>query len=408
MKIALVVSRFPPSVGGGETLTYELAVKLTQLGHTVTVVTNACQERKHHKYNFKIIEIEGFEQEKLDLNKSLPALYHTFKTLDVDIVHVFNYLPLILLQQVINTRHRFKIVFTVYTTPIMNKRVFGAFDDYKAELFFAQKIFNSKQYSLLINLSKYYQSCLNAFAGKKLKNVLIPCGVDLDLFNTKVKSNIRKRYSINPSNKLILCTSRFIPRKGLQFLIEALKYLDPTYKLFLSGSAKPADKKTFNSLMRLIKKYHLQKRIILSNKVFDYEEMPMLYRASDVFVIPSEFEGFGMVSVEAMACGVPVVGTNVPGVNEAITKNHNGILVPFANAKAIADAVKNVLSDDVLRNKLIKNGLNTVKKLYSLEHFILKHEIQYKKLLKKRYRQSRPLKLRRIDISEKAYLDYVN
>ena len=372
-------------MGGGETLTYQLAHKLAEKGHQITLITNKHPLRDCSKFKFKIIEIEGFDEDNINLNKAIPSLYNVIKNLDTDILHVYNYVPFFLLNQLLEDDLKFKIVWTVYNTPLVGKRVFGVLKDYKSELFLARKLLNSKAYSFLINVSRYYDSSSKVIAGSTIPSVLIRCGVDLEIFKPSLRSNFRSKYSISKKDKLILCTSRFTPRKGVEHLIKAMTYLDKDYKLFLTGSAKPTDQDVFDRIINLINDLGLKDRVILPKEVFDYEDMPKLYKASDVFVIPSQFEGFGIVSIEAMACGIPVIGTNVPGVNEVITNGYNGLLVPFGNSKAIVTAIRRIVEDKKLSNKLSVQALDFVRREHNLEEFVYEHLQSYQKLFRKQY-----------------------
>lgn len=84
----------------------------------------------------------------------------------------------------------------------------------------------------------------------------------------------------------------------------------------------------------------------------------------DVLVLPSEAEGFGLVLIEAMAAGVPVVGTNVPGIRDVIVDGENGLLVAVREPKALADVVRRVFDDRALRDRIVAGGLKSVKERY--------------------------------------------
>ena len=84
-----------------------------------------------------------------------------------------------------------------------------------------------------------------------------------------------------------------------------------------------------------------------------------------LLVLPSEAEGFGLVLIEAMAAGVPVVATDVPGIRDVVTNGVNGLLVPVGSPAALTAAIERVLSDANLRHNLIENGLKTVREKFS-------------------------------------------
>lgn len=90
----------------------------------------------------------------------------------------------------------------------------------------------------------------------------------------------------------------------------------------------------------------------------------------DVLVLPSDAEGFGLVLIEAMATGVPVIGTNVPGIRDVIEDGVSGRLVPPRNPIALANAIQKVLNDPLLKEKLIQGGLERVRKNYDWSAWI--------------------------------------
>jgi glycosyltransferase involved in cell wall biosynthesis len=95
------------------------------------------------------------------------------------------------------------------------------------------------------------------------------------------------------------------------------------------------------------------------------EDMQKCYNQTDVYVNAAWYEGFGLPSLEAMACGVPVVQADNQGLNGVIRNKENCILVPPAEPAAMAEAIKHVLTDESVRSRMVTNGLNTAKE-YSI------------------------------------------
>ncbi len=95
--------------------------------------------------------------------------------------------------------------------------------------------------------------------------------------------------------------------------------------------------------------------------------MPNVYRGSDIFVLPSQNETFGQVFIEAMSCGVPVIGTKVGGIPEIISDNYNGFLVPPDDESILAQKIERLLNDSLLREKFINAGIQTVTEKFTSE-----------------------------------------
>jgi glycosyltransferase involved in cell wall biosynthesis len=114
------------------------------------------------------------------------------------------------------------------------------------------------------------------------------------------------------------------------------------------------------------------------------EDVVSAYAAMDVFVLPSRDEGFGLVFLEAMAMGVPVVGTRVIGSEDAVDHGVTGLLVPYAEPAALARAVRSLLDDPALARRLRDTATERVRRLYSREQCAAQVEALYREMLEAR------------------------
>jgi glycosyltransferase involved in cell wall biosynthesis len=112
-------------------------------------------------------------------------------------------------------------------------------------------------------------------------------------------------------------------------------------------------------LTRLIRKRNLQQHITIL-ETSPHSEIPKHLSAADVFVLPSLSEGLGLVTLEALATGVPVIATRVGGIQDILIDGYNGLLVEPRDAKSLAKAVLRILSDASLKNRITKAGLKTI------------------------------------------------
>jgi glycosyltransferase involved in cell wall biosynthesis len=113
-----------------------------------------------------------------------------------------------------------------------------------------------------------------------------------------------------------------------------------------------------------IRKMGLQKRVIYMGYV-TREKLIQLYKNATVHVLPSHYEGFPTVLLEAMSCGLPVVATNIGGNNEVISSGVNGLLVPPKCPEAMADAILRLIGDASLREQIGKAARKTVEDNYT-------------------------------------------
>ncbi|VVB89281.1 Trehalose synthase [uncultured archaeon] len=208
-----------------------------------------------------------------------------------------------------------------------------------------------------VNSTATRDSVISKKIVKKLK--IIPMGVDLNLFNPDTVSKINKTPITD--DLVILTVGRLSEEKGIKFLIEAMPAIlkdIPAVKLMIVGDG-PERK----NLEQIVKRYDLT-NVIFVGTVLN-EDMNKFYKKADVFVLPSLREGLGVVLLEAMACGIPVIGSNIGGITDIIRNKENGLLVEPENPKDIADKIIMLLSEEKLKQKFSKNGLETVKEKFS-------------------------------------------
>jgi glycosyltransferase involved in cell wall biosynthesis len=146
----------------------------------------------------------------------------------------------------------------------------------------------------------------------------------------------------------------------------------PNTKLKIVG-----DGSEVNFLKDLADKINISNSVIFFGK---FTNVIPFYSRMDIFVLPSILEGFGIVLLEAMAAGIPVVATNVDGIKEVVINMTNGLLVPSKNPEAIAQAVMRLIEDPELTNKIVVNGFERAKQ-FDIQNHIMKLEQLYANLL---------------------------
>jgi rhamnosyl/mannosyltransferase len=199
---------------------------------------------------------------------------------------------------------------------------------------------------------------------------VVPYGIDLDLFrrtpeHTRAAEKLRARHG---TRRVILAVGRLIYYKGFEVAIRALERL-PDVDLVIVGQG-PLRK----PLEDLAKTLGVAGRVNFEGERLNEEIVPY-YLASDVYVLPSvaPSEAFGIVQIEAMACGLPVVNTSLPsGVPYVSRDGETGFTVPPGDAGALASAVSRLLSDDALRRRLGDAGRERAHAEFSKETLALR------------------------------------
>ena len=169
---------------------------------------------------------------------------------------------------------------------------------------------------------------------------VVPCGVDLERFTPE---GPRAERSSRPR---IVSVGRMVPRKGFDILIEALTAVPGAELVIVGGPDRAglADDAEAGRLLALAERLGVADRVQMCGAV-SRGDMPALLRSADVVACTPWYEPFGIVPVEAMACGVPVLATAVGGMLDTVVDGGTGLLVPPRNPRACADALNAMLSD---------------------------------------------------------------
>lgn len=232
------------------------------------------------------------------------------------------------------------------------------------------KIINSLS-NKIIAISRVVADVIVEREGSKAeKVVVIPHGFYLDTFKTDAKAvqTVKDRYDLNGHYPVVGVISRFIHWKGIQDVIPAFEKLLETYpqgKLVLANARGPYSAELYKLLE--------EKLPAESYKVIAFEgDVFALYGAFDVFVhvpVNRDFEAFGQIYVESLAMGVPSVFTLSGIAHDFIKDGENALVVPYQKPEAVAEAIKLILQDGELRNKIVKRGREDVLKMFHAERF---------------------------------------
>ena len=201
----------------------------------------------------------------------------------------------------------------------------------------------------------------------------IPFGIDMQIFIPKIKIDCRQKLGISPGNKVIAFRDpglRADKYKGMRWLLEALKIYEPnertTLLIFEDGAG----------FLDLSPKYD-----VITTGWVDGDDLVGALSAADVFLMPSIQEAFGLMAVEAMACGTPVIvfdGTSLPDV---IKSPLGGLTVTAKDSVALAGAIKKILENDELRSNLGKKARQIAETEYSVMRYAQRHIELYEEVI---------------------------
>lgn len=291
----------------------------------------------------------------------LSELYYTFKIMrkeKIDIIHSHWIIPSGLIggamrkifkKPHITTAHAGD-VFTIRRSKILS--IVGSF------------VFKNSDY--VTANSKYTKEVIISIEGRIKNNVeIVPMGVDISRFNPKKASDLGNLFT---AKYQILSVGRLVEKKGIKHLIMAMKYVVkvfPDAKLIIGGSGPEKD-----ILEDISERCGLNEKVIFVGYIKN-SDLPKYYASSDIFVLTSieteagDTEGLGVVLLEAMASGTPVIGSEMGGITDIIEDGETGLLAKPGNPEDIADKIIRLLRDERERERLSENGLKVVKEKFS-------------------------------------------
>lgn len=189
--------------------------------------------------------------------------------------------------------------------------------------------------------------------------LVIPGGVDLDQFSPRPQAAARQDLGLDADAKIVLFVGRIQRLKGVEVLLRAVAKLDS--RLVIVGG-RPGNSQETREIARL---QHLAARLGVADRTHfvgavAHEQLPTYYSAADVLAMASSYESFGLVAVESLACGTPVVATRVGGLRSIVRDGETGLLVPWRDADLFAERLRRVLTDTQLRIQLATNARDSV------------------------------------------------
>jgi len=352
MKLCIVVPYFTPYVRGNE---YGLAESLTKLGYDVTVIASRGKApREIVKLSITNYQLRS-ASEKYDFNfkvKYLPTILDIGENPVVSGLDLEGY-DVALLQEDYPfichkayreaKKHGIKTILSSERTyyPEGLKGVF---------LKILDKVKN-EELRERVNVLTAHCSAAKDFMERELRVKrevkVIHVGVDTVLFKPMERTG---EYLAEGKFK-ILTVARLHRYKGLEYLIEAMQLLRevPEVKLYILGKGPEEE-----NLQNLVNEFGLERRVEFIREAIPNYEMPFLYSECDVYVQPSIIEPYGIAVLEAMACGKPVVGTKVGGIQDTIKDGETGFLVEPGNADEVADRIT-ILKDEDKRAEIGKS-----------------------------------------------------
>jgi len=216
---------------------------------------------------------------------------------------------------------------------------------------------------------------------------IIPCGTDIHRFGSIDKQAARASLGIDPDALMVFYVGRFDPRKGIETLVRAVGQSklrgNKNIQLVIGGGSRPgqSDGKERDRIEGIVAELGMSDFTSFPGRLGD-DILPAYYAAADVCVVPSHYEPFGLVAIEAMASGTPVVASDVGGLQFTVIPEETGLLAQPKDEVAFAAAIDRILSNPEWRNQLGLAARERVEQKFSWDGVAHQLSDLYIKLLK--------------------------
>jgi glycosyltransferase involved in cell wall biosynthesis len=238
----------------------------------------------------------------------------------------------------------------------------------------------------VVATSPQEQDHMRALVSTKGNIDIIPCGTDIRRFGAINKQKARSVLGIDPDALMVFYVGRFDPRKGIETLVRAVGQSqlrgNKNLKLVIGGGSRPgqSDGKERDRIEGIVAELGMSDITTFPGRLGD-EILPAYYAAADVCVVPSHYEPFGLVAIEAMASGTPVVASDVGGLQFTVVPEETGLLAPAQDEAAFAAAIDRILSNPEWRNQLGSKARMRVEDKFSWDGVAHQLSDLYTKLL---------------------------
>jgi len=365
-----------PSVGGSGVIATELGKMLAAKGHEIHFITSGIPFRLNKispKITFHQVEVNSysvFQYAPYDIalaNKMAEVIVDE----QLDVLHVHYAIPhavcAILAKDMANSD--IGIVTTLHGTDIT---VLG----YDSSLKGAIKYGIEKSDVVTAVSHSLGQETMDLISPNKDIETIYNF-IDEQEYTKKDAGNLKELLGIKPHEKVVIHVSNFRKVKHVPDIVQSFKLIheDVPSKLLLVGDGPEK-----HPIMESIKGTSIENDVLFLGK---QENLSELYSIADLMLLLSEKESFGLVLLEAMACGVPCIGTNVGGIPEVITNGENGFIVELGDWKKVAEHGVEVLQNPSLHKQIVDRSLEVIRDRFSSKSIVEQYEEMYERVARK-------------------------
>lgn len=381
MKVTFLTFEYPPNVYGGAGVHVKYLTKALS-GQIDVEVRTLGTSGKVREGKIKVIRCEPWEIFRKGCDPKFKRLFEAFSLdlalvkdpIDSEIVHAHTWYTS-LAGFYSKNLYDVKLVMTVHSLePKRPWKIEAMGNAYRLSTW-AERAGLSACDRIIAVSKEDKKDIMDCYGIENNRVEVIPNGIDIEKYKRREDFSVLEKYGVKKPYVLFL--GRLSRQKGVFETVRASDSFPKNVKLVLVTSR--ADEKGIEN--ELAKEVYKRENIIWINKMLTEDEAVALYSSAEVFTSPSIYEPFGIVNLEAMACGTPVVSTKVGGIKDVVSDGKTGILVNPRNPEEVAEAVNKLLADKELAKNMGEKGRRRVEKEFSWERIAERTLALYKSIL---------------------------
>ncbi len=361
--------------GGMNVYVRDLTCELGRLGVHVDVFTRSQDEHVPHVlhdlgYGNRVVHITAGPEEpksKSDIAKYIPEFaegiiqFAAEKGIKYDVIHSHYWMSGLAAELLSKAWGGIPVVHMFHTLGEMKNRVARSEDEKAGEdrLKGERQVLRSAKRIIVATLAEMTQLRF-LYRADNRKMTVIPPGVDTSHFYPIPADEAKQYIGLKPENRMVLFVGRIEPLKGIDTLIQAMSCLDmldvghPVHLAIIGGDVNVSPEEMSDEMTRLQKMCDdlcMGGMVVFLGKR-GQDTLPYYYSAAEVVVMPSLYESFGMVALEAMACGTPVIASEVGGLGYLVQNGVTGYTIPDSDPAELCDKLSHLLGNENLRSQM--------------------------------------------------------
>jgi len=369
--------------GGQNVYVAELSKELARMGFFVDVFTRKNAPDLNEVVPFapgvRIINIKAGPENFVEKERLLPymedftsnmLLFIKERGLEYIVVHA-NFFMSALVASNIKAELGIPYVVTFHALGLVRLAHQKEMDKFPVERFDIERMIMEDADRIIAECPQDREDLIEYYNAPAQKISVIACGFSSDEFSEVDMQTARKELGLSPTETILLQLGRMVPRKGVDNVIRSLKKITRTVQnarlLIVGGECEIPDEMFTPEIGRL--KAIARDEGVLDKITFtgrrSREVLKYYYSAADIFITTPWYEPFGITPLESMACGTPVIGSNVGGIKYSVADGKTGFLVPPHDSSALADKVIELVSNPVLLSQMKADAVKHVNKNFT-------------------------------------------